>query len=285
MTAILSIIALVTVISLLDYFGSRSWQQVTSTVRNDTVFEKRNKQYGAFTLRRDYDRNLLLIMVSFVFGTGVLYAAFVGLKPSNVKSEFLAPIVEPEPGLDIPLKEIPPVEIPKKVEVPASSEKTIVFVEPVVSDKTILDKVKTQEELDKEKAASEKAKLVGTGIGLPPISPVKKDSIIEKPKGPVDPDVEASYPGGYPKMTGFIQENFRVPDIESSIKGKCYLKFIVNEDGKISSIKIERGIPGCPECDKEAIRILKSMPRWTPGSIKGVPVSSYFILPIAFEIE
>jgi protein TonB len=85
----------------------------------------------------------------------------------------------------------------------------------------------------------------------------------------------------------FIQDKFRVPDIAHDINasGKCYLKFVVGEDGVISSIKVQRGIPGCPECDKEVIRVLKMMPNWKPGKLKGKAVSSYFNLPINIDLQ
>ncbi len=60
---------------------------------------------------------------------------------------------------------------------------------------------------------------------------------------------------------------------------------MVGEDGSISSIKVQRGIPNCPECDKEAIRVLKMMPNWKPGKIKGKAVSSYFNLPINIDLQ
>jgi protein TonB len=63
------------------------------------------------------------------------------------------------------------------------------------------------------------------------------------------------------------------------------LKFIVGSDGKIEEVNVIRGIPGCPECDKEASRVIRTMPKWKPGKIKGKAVRSYFNLPITFELE
>jgi protein TonB len=60
---------------------------------------------------------------------------------------------------------------------------------------------------------------------------------------------------------------------------------VVDENGTISNVKVVRGVPNCPECDKEAVRVVKSMPAWVPGKIQGDAVSSFFMLPIIFALE
>ena len=90
----------------------------------------------------------------------------------------------------------------------------------------------------------------------------------------------------FPELKNFLTKNLKYPEIanEDAISGKCYLTFIVSETGIISNIKVSKGIPGCPECDQEAIRIIKLMPAWTPAKIGGKAVTSYFHLPISFNI-
>ena len=93
--------------------------------------------------------------------------------------------------------------------------------------------------------------------------------------------------GGQPAMAKFIQMELEYPDIAKSIdiQGKCYLRFIVGADGKISSVKVVRGIVGCPECDLEAIRVLKSMPPWEPAELNGEKVPSIFNMSINFVLD
>ena len=68
-------------------------------------------------------------------------------------------------------------------------------------------------------------------------------------------------------------------------EGKCYLRFVVDEMGNIESVRVLRGVYGCPECDREAVRVVNLMPLWKPGSLKGKNVSTYFDLPINFQLQ
>lgn len=288
MIVILSIIALVAAVSFYDYFGSRGWQQVTSSTRNNAVFEKRNKDYGAYVIRRDYDKTLLIIMISFVFSTGLIFAGYLGFKNDPKPIAFKPPVVvdiDPNPEILTKDEPVKVVKIEKVIE--ESHEATLEFKIPEVTDEEIKEKQRIQDELEKAKAAALEAEQKGKGTFIPVLGN-KKDTTESTPKGPVDwVDVEAEYPGGFPAMMKFIQDKFRVPDIAHDINasGKVFLKFVVGEDGSISSIKVQRGIPNCPECDKEAIRVLKMMPNWKPGKIRGKAVSSYFNLPINIDLQ
>jgi periplasmic protein TonB len=119
--------------------------------------------------------------------------------------------------------------------------------------------------------------------------------IVPKPKetvenqGPVIYDVvdePADFPGGSAALKKYIADNLKYPDTakENGLEGKCYLQFIVSLDGHVSNVKLKKGVPNCPECDKEAIRIVKSMPKWTPGKINGKAVNSIYTLPVLFKL-
>jgi hypothetical protein len=97
---------------------------------------------------------------------------------------------------------------------------------------------------------------------------------------------DAEFPGGMTALRTFINTNLKIPDvaIEKGIEGKCYLQFVVSMHGNISNVKLIRGVPNCPECDVEAIRMVKSMPAWKPGKIGGKPVHSTYNLPVAFKL-
>lgn len=97
----------------------------------------------------------------------------------------------------------------------------------------------------------------------------------------------ASFPGGIEAMKIFISKNLRYPEKmkEAAVQGKVYLKFIVSESGELSDVKVLRGLPDCPECDMEAIRVVKAMPKWVPGKNNGKAVKSYYNLPVSFKLQ
>ena len=73
--------------------------------------------------------------------------------------------------------------------------------------------------------------------------------------------------------------------LEVGLQGKCFIQFIVSALGNISNVEVKRGVPDCSECDEEAIRVIKGMPKWNPGKNAGVAVHSTFNLPIHFKLS
>ena len=293
MNAIFLIIAVVGGVSLYEYFVSRSWQQVTSSVRNDVVFEKRNRQYGAFVMRRDYNQTLFIIMASLFLLIGCMSFGYSFLNKSPQPAVFKRPVMQEITTLITfePRKE-PLVESP----VPAkdnASVKTEQFIEPKVEDKKIADPIVKPQDVLQNTTVSQTASSGtgsepfsnGTGNGGGNTGGPHDDGNDKEPQ--LFPDVEAEFPGGYTAMMKFIQTNLIYPQsgIEFGAQGKCYLRFVIDKDGVINSVKVLRGILGCPDCDREAIRVLKSMPYWKPGKIKGREVSTFFDLPINFTLE
>lgn len=91
------------------------------------------------------------------------------------------------------------------------------------------------------------------------------------------------FPGGDSAMFKFISENLKYPNSESCIQGRVVLRFIVDKEGDIKDVTILRSLH--PEFDKEAIRVIKSMPKWNVGKQEGIPVDVYYTLPILFRIS
>jgi TonB family protein len=114
---------------------------------------------------------------------------------------------------------------------------------------------------------------------------VSKAAIPEQsqPASLVEPMPE--FPGGNEALSKFISKNLRYPSVarEMAISGRVYVQFMVDTKGKLSNIKVLRGLGS--GCDEEAIRVVKLMPYWKPASRQGQPVTSYFTLPIAFNME
>ncbi len=291
MEVVISIIGLVAFITLYDYFTNKSWQLVTSNDRNDLVFQGRNRSYGAYTLRSQYDKRLMWIMFSFLLGVGLIYGSYIVYK--NLPEEQLPP-----PPVDQSqfTTQAPPVEEdvppPPPEEPPPPMEKSIAFMPPVVVDIPVEDQIPIQEDMDDTKASTttneDGVDFGGTNFVEPDdddgpaiTEPEKEDKIY------TFVDEEPEFPGGYQAMMAYIQKNFNYPQvaIENNIQGKAYVKFVVKGDGTVSQVQIERGIPGCPECDKEAKRVVNGMPGWKAGKVNGKSVSSVFRLPITFELE
>ena len=113
--------------------------------------------------------------------------------------------------------------------------------------------------------------------------PENKVNYEDKPLLVVEQNPE--YKGGYEAMIKFIKENIHYPDnaIKSGIQGTVFVQFVISKTGKISNIKILRGIGS--DCDEEAIRIVKEMPDWIPGRQKGEVVPVMFQIPIKFQLK
>lgn len=85
----------------------------------------------------------------------------------------------------------------------------------------------------------------------------------------------------------YMKEHLIYPDyaLENGLEGKSYVSFIVSSKGAVSAIEVKRGVPDCPECDAEAIRLVENMPKWNPGKIDGKPVNCWFTLPVIFKMD
>ena len=145
---------------------------------------------------------------------------------------------------------------------------------------------------DNIKADTKTEKGVGDGFeeyGEPPVDDPDAPDIVpvKEPEPETFVDEEAEFPGGYPAMMAFIQKNLVFPEtaIENGVQGKCFLRFVVSVNGTISSVQVTKGVPDCPDCDKAAIKAIRSMPNWKPGKLNGRSVSSYCSIPINFAIE
>ncbi len=104
---------------------------------------------------------------------------------------------------------------------------------------------------------------------------------IEKAEAP------AEYPGGRAAMNKFIAENLKYPEnaLKSGVQGKCHLLLKISETGEITDVIVKKGITNCPECDKEAVRVIKSMPKWIPAlSADGKNIPSTYMLPFSFKL-
>ena len=230
---------------------------------------------------------LLFLSISLIYGSWVVY------KNLPEEAKVIPPVDTTQMSIPAPpLDEEEPPPPPPPDEPPPPVEETFKFVAPVVSDEEVAEEVYIP--VDDQKVSTETVE--GTKesfedeeneIFAPPEDngPVVQD----KPKEVIETfvDEEAGFPGGYPAMMAWIQKNLVFPEtaIENNVQGKCFLRFVVSVDGNISSVTVTKGVPDCPECDKAAIKAIRSMPKWTAGKLNGRSVSSYCSIPINFAIE
>ena len=125
---------------------------------------------------------------------------------------------------------------------------------------------------------------------------VKAVQVVEevKPEVKVAPEPEkifeaveqqASFPGGQSALMKWLSSNLRYPELaqQNNVQGKVIVKFTVEKDGSITNPTVVRGVD--KELDKEAIRVVRKMPKWSPGKNNGAAVRSYFTLPVTFKLQ
>ncbi len=287
MIVVFILVAAIALISLYDYFNTRSWQQVTSDVRNNAVFEKRNRAYGAYAVRRDYDKRFMVIILGMVGGAGILFAAtrngVIEEKLIIPESKTIEYIVELE-------KEDKPVVEPLKTAPQQAQAATTVFVEPIIVDRDPITPITIPD------PGTPVGLVVNPGTdpfgGTGPVLPVGPGggTVIGTPDPPKGPemyvDEMAEFPGGNDKLAPYLRDHVKYPQIaqELGLQGKCHTQFVVNTAGDISEVTVKRGVPDCKECDKEAVKVINAMPRWKPAKKNGKTVASYYNLPIVFKL-
>lgn len=244
---------------------------------NDLAFSGRNKDYGSFILRRKYPRFLLisfiLSVVSILLLTLVPFGIYYFRGPElDISMNELLPveytfIPSPEDDLDQLVKALarpqsPPEEVAPQV------------VDTVPETKQKPEEVKTEETTDiktDSSGSSHGQTLEGTGSS-------------EATGIYTTLDAFPSFPGGLQAFLSFLRANIRYPSVSlrSGIQGEVLILFIVESDGSISNVSVNKGIG--KECDEEAVRVIKSMPRWVPGRRYGRPVKVLVRQPIFFRI-
>ena len=124
----------------------------------------------------------------------------------------------------------------------------------------------------------------------PPAPPEEVEILEEEDEREVEQifdvvEEQASFPGGLQAMMEFLGKNTKYPEMarENGIQGRVYIQFVVYKDGSIKDVKVMKGRHAT--LDKEAVRVVKSMPKWVPGKQRGKSVNSRFTLPVKFKIQ
>ncbi len=101
------------------------------------------------------------------------------------------------------------------------------------------------------------------------------------------PEEQPEFPGGTEALYRFLDSSLVYPQLclEKEIEGRVYIRFVVEKDGSLSDFTELRGVQGCPQFSAEAIRVLSTMPKWTPGKTNGKPVRVAFTIPVKFSLK
>jgi protein TonB len=254
---------------------------VITAQMDEIVFEHRNKSYGAYFLRKIYNKHLARAMF---ISTAILLA---GLAYPLVSSYNIvrARYIPNEGGAVFSPTDTPPAEIPLPPPPPAPTadlEKRIRFVPPVVVNADVAE----SEGLPSQDFLNNIPNEIPGDITEEPVE-IKKEEVLQiEDTAPPEIFVQEmpEFPGGEGEMQRFLSDNIQYPAdaSQNGIQGTVYAQFVVDSKGNITDVKILRGIGG--GCDEEASRIIKMMPKWHPGRQNGKTVRVLFNMPIIFKL-
>lgn len=248
---------------------------------DELVFANRNKEYGAYYLRKKYKKYIMVaFLISFLFITMTVAVPVIDSylnkdKVNKVAKKEVTAVIEKVFKEDLPPPPPPP---------PAATEnvvKQVKFTAPVVVDEVVDQKTEFAMPEDVDNSP------VNTETG-----PVKleveqhEDKVVQEEPVFVVVEENATFQGGdINTFRSWVMEHTRYPESarEMGIEGKVIVQFVVNSQGNVENVKVLRELD--PACDAEAIKVIKSSPKWTPGKQGGKAVKQQFVLPIVFKLQ
>jgi protein TonB len=248
---------------------------------DDIVFEQRNKEYGAYSLRKKYSRNLFIaliigvIILSTAIITPYLNAKALESRAKRAEREVNLEMV----NLDAPNETVvpPPPPPPPPQEVVQQAK----YIPPVV-----VDSVKPEEQVQLM-TADEAAVEVQNEEVVEVVQEVKEE--VQEEEAEPEPFVVVEempmFPGGDNALLAYIAEHTQYPEVakENNIQGRVIVRFCVTAKGGVSQVSVLKGVD--PELDAEAIRVVNSLPTFQPGKQGGKPVPVWYMVPITFQLK
>ncbi len=261
----------------------------------ELVFEGKNQKYGAYYLRKTSSkRHLKALLIVVVFGLIITFL------PTLIKTVMPTKTVDVESGLvelsDLAQKqEVPEENQIKEIEAPPPPvlKETAKFTTPTIAkDEEVRDEdlMKSQQELTETKAAISVADVKGAtdGTGVD-IADLQEHKVVtaapEKEQIYENVEVMPEFPGGQAELLKYLSNNLKYPVIaqEQGVQGTVSIRFVVDKEGNVGEVEVRRSLD--PSCDKEAVRVVKSLPKWIPGKQNGRPVSVYYNVPVRFRLQ
>lgn len=258
----------------------------------DIVFEGRNKEYGAYELRRTYNKRLrvsvgVMLSVTLLLCIGQLLAS--GQNPDDQKMVQIPDDVNLQ---KVDVEEPPPPPIPPPPPPPQQQIQSVQFTKPLIVDEDVPEDQKPPENDDLEDVKIDVKTQDGEkdlGIVAPPPDDNGKGILVPPKPKEEEPDIyisvqiESAYPGGRAAWERFLHKNLHYPQQaqDDEIEGMVVVQFVVDLEGNVSQVQ---AISGPPELRDEAIRVIKKSGKWTPAIQNGRQVPSYKKQPIGFQL-
>lgn len=209
----------------------------------------------------------MFFLIGLVLTLSILWWAFEHKSYDKVKNDFVnQAVLEDEDDIVLQTERNEPPPPP-----PPQQQTTVIEI--VEDDVDIDVDLEIDAEMDQDADISD--------------APVKQEEEEEQKEEEIFVFVEenAGFPGGEEARMKYLRDHIKYPEMakESGVQGTVYLKFVVEKNGSISNVKVLRGIGG--GCDEEAVKVLKSMPKWKPAKQRGRPVRVWFNMPIKFTLQ
>lgn len=265
--------------------STSNWSDETGELRNEIVFERLNKTYGAYEIRTHYDQTVRRAMAGLTLFIGFLSVVLLSFRPAPVEEQ--APPIydstiltsyEEKDWFDEPKE---PESTPAS---PASASDD--YVPEITTDSVILPDTSALLALNTGPVNGH-----GVDTGLVSISPGGNGTNLILDNPPADTNLfpygaiqeNPRFPGGDEAMYAYLSKNLVYPEPLREIKvgGKVAVQFIINKRGKVVDVKVISASK-YQEFNREALRVIKSMPDWEPGKQNGLPVRVQLVLPINF---
>jgi protein TonB len=255
-------------------------EKINAPAFDDIVFENRNKEYGAYSLRKKYNRNvtIALIIGILILGTAVI-TPYLNAKAAENKAKKAERQVEIKmENLDQPQQIAPPPPPPPP---PPDAVQQARYVPPVV-----VDSIKPEEATQLMSADQAQVEVKNEEV-VAEVAVVAEE--VQENVDEAEPFVVVEempmFPGGEVALLAFIADHTQYPEVakENNIQGKVIVRFCVTSKGGVDKVEILKSVD--PELDKEAIRVVKTLPTFKPGKQGGKPVPVWFMVPINFTLK
>ena len=271
----------------------------------DMVFAGKNKEYGAYQLRKGTSgrniKSLLILVIAAALVGGFLAWKVIEQKQAEEQQAYMEAMElaklqkQAEKEKKKPEKVQPKVEMKKEIPVARETQK---FTAPVIKKDELVkeeNQVKQMDQLDAKVAVGTKDE---EGVKDRNIEAVRSDIAVATPPPPPPapkPEVSnkvfdiveemPSFPGGQGALMSFLNSNIKYPVVaqENGVQGRVIVGFVVERDGSITDVKVMRSVD--PSLDREAQRVVKAMPRWKPGKQNGSAVRVKYTVPVVFRLQ
>ena len=267
----------------------------------DLMFENRNKEYGAYVLRRQTTaRNIKsIIIVLILFALVMAYMIAMNAYNEYQKAHMaqtqvteLTALAETKKEAKVERKEV--VRQEKVEQVVEKVKSSIKFTAPVIKKDDEVrpeDEMKSQDEIMNSKVAVGFANVIGNDESGEVLK--AKEMIINEPVKPKEEENKVfdvveqmpSFPGGMAALMAYLQKSIKYPPVaeENGIQGRVVCTFVVERDGSVTDVRVAKSVD--PSLDKEAVRVVSAMPRWIPGKQNGQSVRVKYTLPVTFRLQ